>query len=278
MKLLKYNPFLVFHGSKTPAALYARQKWMQQAENDNFINDFKETVIALSSGQDDNGSWGNSILNTVHRLFGLHLTVRQKNEQIEKALEWLLSQTILLEKRDSCTKISKKVLSVEIYSLPFSAGCFDHFARSAILFLATIFGYEYDKRVLGAYEILHSISEGSWDKRCNWSCSNNLIRAFIVHPEYTECKAVRFFIARLSEVQSIDGNLPSKIPFYQTINLLGHMNFELSNAIFLKAFLRLQKQQNKDGTWGKTQKEWNTFLVTHAINRKMSLLKSQIKG
>lgn len=278
MELLKYNPLLIFQGSKAPAALYARQKWMQQAETDNFMNDFKETVDTLSSGQYHNGSWDDSILNTVHRLFGLHLTVRQKNLQIEKALEWLLSQRVFLQKRDSCSKISKSVLSGELNSLPFSAGCFDHFAQSSILFLATIFGYEYDKRVIGAYEKLHSISLGVVGKRCTWSCSNNLLRAFIVHPKYSECEAVRLFISRLAAVQSEDGSLPSKIPFYQTVNLLGHMNFAQSDALFLKVFLRLQNKQNKDGTWGRRQKEWNTFLVTHAINRKMSLLKNQIKS
>jgi hypothetical protein len=25
--------------------------------------------------------------------------------------------------------------------------------------------------------------------------------------------------------------------------------------------------QNRDGSWGRTQKEWNTFLVVHALNR-----------
>lgn len=272
MELLKYNPLKVFEGSKTPAALYARQKWMQQAETEDFVKDFKETVENLLSEQDNNGSWDDSILKTVQRLFGLHLTMRQKNLQIEKAIEWLLSQRVFLDKRDSCSTISKRVLSGELHNLPFFAGCFDHFAQSAILFLASIFDYESDRRVIKAYEILHSISVEGEGRRCNWSCSNNFTRAFIVHPQYNECKAVRFFIARLAEVQNEDGGLPSKLPFYQIVNLLGHMNFEQSDAIFLKAFLRLQREQNKDGSWGRTQKEWNTFLVTHAIKRKMTLL------
>lgn len=37
MELLKYNPLQVFEESKTPAALYARQKWMQQAETASLI-------------------------------------------------------------------------------------------------------------------------------------------------------------------------------------------------------------------------------------------------
>lgn len=51
MELLKYNPLKVFERSKTPAALYARRKWMQQSETEDFIKDFKEIVDILSSGQ-----------------------------------------------------------------------------------------------------------------------------------------------------------------------------------------------------------------------------------
>jgi hypothetical protein len=87
---LTYNPLQVFYKSKTPIALYVRQKWLQE-DTRTWKNDFKQTVDALYSEQSTNGSWRNSLLTTVQRLFALHLTVRNKNEQIEKALEWLLS-------------------------------------------------------------------------------------------------------------------------------------------------------------------------------------------
>jgi hypothetical protein len=35
-----------------------------------------------------------------------------------------------------------------------------------------------------------------------------------------------------------------------------------------KAFRRLFKSQNADGTWDETEPEWNTFLAVHALKNK----------
>ena len=87
---------------------------------------------------------------------------------------------------------------------------------------------------------------------------------------------MRLFLSRLEEVQKADGSWPIQIPFYQTVNALGHLNFAQSDELLKRAFRRLIEKQNRDGTWGRTQKEWNTFLIVHAIKRK-SLLFSKKK-
>ncbi|MBP1749851.1 MAG: hypothetical protein H6Q52_2390, partial [Deltaproteobacteria bacterium] len=38
-----------------------------------------------------------------------------------------------------------------------------------------------------------------------------------------------------------------------------------------KAFMLLSRTQNEDGTWGAADKEWNTFLVVHALRNKKML-------
>jgi hypothetical protein len=35
-----------------------------------------------------------------------------------------------------------------------------------------------------------------------------------------------------------------------------------------KAFLRLYKTQQTNGSWGETESEWNTFLAVHAMRNK----------
>jgi len=144
---LKYDPLQVFNKRKTPIALYVRQKWLQE-DTRRWKNDFKQTVDALYSEQSTNGSWNHSLLITVQRLFALHLTVRNKNEQIEKALEWLLSHKVFLEQEANLYMPSEKVFARDLQNLPFSHGCFEHFAKCAILFLATIFGEERDARII----------------------------------------------------------------------------------------------------------------------------------
>jgi hypothetical protein len=267
---LKHDPMNVFYSSNTSIGLYARQKWLHQEDTLAWKNDFRETADSLFAGQLPNGSWDDSLLTTAHRLFGLHLTVRNINERIEKALEWLLSHEIFLKKEANMHMQSEKVFASNLQNLPFSHGCFKHFVKCAILFLATIFGKEHDARVIRVYEMLRTTDEkeGKW---CTWSCSYNFLRAFVVHPRYRESKAVRLFLSRLEEVQKADGSWPIQIPFYQTVNALGHLNLAQSDKLLERAFRRLKEKQNRDGTWGSTQKEWNTFLVVHTIKRKSFL-------
>jgi len=162
---LTYNPLQVFYKRKTPIALYVRQKWLQE-DTRRWKNDFKQIVDALYSKQSTNGSWKNSLLTTVQRLFAMHLTVRNKNEQIEKALEWLLSQEVFLEQEANLHMQSEKVFARDLQNLPFSHGCYEHFAKCAILFLATIFGQERESRIIRVYEMLHTMGEkeGNWRK------------------------------------------------------------------------------------------------------------------
>jgi hypothetical protein len=38
-----------------------------------------------------------------------------------------------------------------------------------------------------------------------------------------------------------------------------------------RAFKRLYATQGHDGTWGRTDREWNTFLIIHALKNKKEL-------
>ena len=76
---LSHSPFQIFKASKTPAGLYARQKWLDEAVTARWQEDFHETVLSLLYGQSDDGSWHQSPLESVRRLFGLHLTLRKQN-------------------------------------------------------------------------------------------------------------------------------------------------------------------------------------------------------
>jgi len=269
---LTYDPLEVFYNSKTPIGLYARQKWLNQEGTGNWKRDFRETVDALFSGQGTNGSWNDSLLKTIHKLFGLHLTVRAINERIENSLEWLLSRKAFIKEVKSMREQTSQIFSKDLQNLPFSRGCSEHFVKGSILFLATIFGKGDDARVIRTYEALCTRGEQRGGKWCTWSCSNNILRAFVVHPRYAESKALKLFLARLAEIQRSDGSWTRQIPFYQTINALGHLDFRLSDSLLRRAFQRFRETQNSDGTWGTRQKEWNTFLINHALQRKSHVL------
>jgi hypothetical protein len=46
------------------------------------------------NGQSDDGSWNQSPLETIQRLFGLDLTFRNMIRRIEKALGWLIKHSL----------------------------------------------------------------------------------------------------------------------------------------------------------------------------------------
>jgi hypothetical protein len=164
--------------------------------------------------------------------------------------------------------------SVNFMAFPFqvSGGSLNYLAKGAGLFLATIFGMENDPRVVRTYETLRLLGEKREGRWCSWSCCGNILRAFIVHPLYRESRVMKMYVKRLGQLQRPDGDWPPQIPFYQTVNALGHLDFLQSDDMLRRSFMTLKEKQNKDGTWGRTQREWNTFLVVHAMKRKHYLL------
>jgi len=91
---LPHNPYQIFKASKTPAGLYARQKWLGESDTSEWQDDFHETVLSPMNGQSDDGSWNHSPLESIRRLFGMHLTLRKRTGEIEKALGWLMRHAL----------------------------------------------------------------------------------------------------------------------------------------------------------------------------------------
>ncbi len=262
---LRFDPYQIFKFSKTPAGLYARQKWLDEESTPLWQADSKQTVQQLWREQLSNGSWEHSEIETVHRLFGLHLTVRYKTEHITKALEWLIDTGY------QAFKGYRKIMRFRqelLHGLPFTRGSSGYLITGATLFLATIFGYEEDNRVLESYDYLSDEvlrKRGRW---CGRSCSNNILRAFVVHPVYSRSRATAMAVEYLARTQSPNGSWPSGVPFYQTVNALAHLDSDSAETQVESAFKKLYETQLSDGTWGRSQREWNTFLVAHALKNK----------
>ena len=271
-RYLVHDPFRIFMGSRTPAGLYARQKWMGQEQAGTWKRDSDMTLVNLRAGQYRNGSWNNSVLMTVRKLFGLHLTARKISSEIEHALEWLLKRKTFLREEAFSGEKSGRVAPGDIKGLPFSGGCVSHFVKGAVLFLSTVFGKADDERVVRLYERLcvqGEAKEGIW---CSWTCSHNILRAFVVHPAYAESSVVDRYVHALARGQDRHGAWAIPVPYFHTVNALGHLSHPEAERLLRRSFQRLKNTQNADGTWGTHQKEWNTFLIIHAMKRKAELL------
>lgn len=264
---LKYDPYRIFRGSTSPSGLYARQKWLGEAGEAAWQSDYEEQTDKLLEGQGQDGSWDGSLIETVRRLFGLHLTVRQPNQEIDKALEWLInrsSETL----RQPHQKGEGPLKGRDLVGLPFTTGSRESFQYGATLFIASIFGKENDPRIMKCYGLLSKEIATKGIRFCGWASFSNYIRALVVHSKYSRSSITEQAVNELAGVQKPNGQWPSRLPFYQNINALAHLDFEIAEEQLGPAFDRLFKTQNKDGSWGRSQREWNTFLVVHALRNK----------
>jgi hypothetical protein len=100
---------------------------------------------------------------------------------------------------------------------------------------------------------------------------SNALRSLIVHPGFLECPATTTLVDRLGEIQDPSGMWPDPVPFFQTVNALAHLRLNSAHRQWAKALESLFLTQNEDGSWGDEDREWNTFLVVHALKNKACL-------
>jgi hypothetical protein len=267
---LRWDPFQVFDQSKTPVGLYARKKWLSEEHHSSFQDDFGQTVSFLLSGQSPDGSWNQSFINTVKRLFALHLTVRDEIDAVKKGLDWLLDHTLIIFTRRG-NRAADKIPNHAFNGLPFTRGSMAIFMISATLFLSSVFGREDDPDILRMYDWFQEKGSKGSGKWCGWSSYNNILRAFVVHPRYAQSEAVSLAVKNLLQVQKDSGTWAGAVPFYQTMNALAHLDNAEGDDQLSLAFKRVCKTQKRYGTWSHSQPEWVNFLIIHALKNKGAL-------
>jgi hypothetical protein len=90
----------------------------------------------------------------------------------------------------------------------------------------------------------------------------------VVNPHYAKSRTVELAVKNLGRVQNKTGSWAKGIPFYQTVNALAHLESPEGDTQLAQAFKHLYDTQRQDGTWSRSQPEWNTFLVIHALKNK----------
>jgi hypothetical protein len=267
---LHQNPLQIFEASKTPAGLYARRKWLGESETSEWQDDFHETALSLMEGQSEDGSWNDSPLETVRRLLGLHLTVRQTTEDIDKALDWLITRIRNHDLSDPSEPV--EALAADAFrGLPFTPGQPHLSLICATLFLAAVFQRGSESAVMAHYRLLSRWVLRNRGNANAWPDLSNALRALIVHPDFLGDSATAALVDRLGEIQAPSVRWPDPIPFFQTVNAIAHLNIDSANRQWIKALVILRDTQNADGSWGNEDSEWNTFLVVHALKNKACL-------
>ena len=263
MKLV-HSPYAIFESSPTPPGLYARQKWLRQDSTIKWRKDFDQTVAALYQGQATNGLWYDSVLTTVHRLFGLHLTERQPNPKINAALDRILES---IDQPQSRT-ITDTIDPARLRGLPLAPGPRLPTVTAAVMFLCSIFGRTKEPAVLAMYEKAIQEMNKSTIHQHGQESTHNLLRAFAVHPSFSDHQATERMVDFFGKLQTRAGDWGARVPFYQALNALAHLKSPAAETQCRKAFRHLVQMQNTNGSWGRSQTEWHTFLAVHALRNK----------
>lgn len=254
----------VMTNSATPCGLYARQKWLGESVSPTWQADFTRAVTALRLGQAHDGLWAHSPFETIQRLFGLHLTVRSPDAGIDKALGALLACI----QRELSNDQNAEVSDLDLIGLPFASCRWQDTVQPAFLFLAAIFDRTsqgeirdlYDRNVRALSAALLETARPCW--------IHNSFRALVVHPEYAMHPVTRRIVAWYARRQTPRGDWGEDIPFYQALNAMAHLDSTEAGEQCQAAFTALTNRQNPDGSWGKQQREWHTFLALHALRNK----------
>jgi hypothetical protein len=263
-----YNPLEIFKKSKTPAGIYARKRWLDESATAAWQNDFKETVATLMKGQSADGSWFQSPVETVRRLFGLHLTVRNRTEYVDKTLKWLIKESL---NHHYSKALDEDLPSNAFWELPFIKAKGRLTLVCATLFLACVFQQDNHETIEEHYKYLTRLLDEHSENKDLWADKSNVLRALIVHPVYSNDPAALKLVDDLGENQQPSGIWPAPIPFFLTVNALAHLKSERAHHQWEKALPLLLVSQKKDGTWGNQDAQWNTFLVVHALKNKQCL-------
>jgi hypothetical protein len=266
--MMRYNPLQIFQGSKSPAGLYARAKWLHESETSAWRDDFHATVSSLMHGQKVDGSWSQSSEETLRRLFGLHLTLRERTKPVDQALEWLIQE---ISAHHPAEMYADDWPDGAFQGMPFVKAQQPLTQICATLFLACVYGRAQDAPIEKYYQWLIRWLGDCTEKPDIWPEKSNALRALIVHPVYAQDPRTLQLVDELSESQKDSGLWPAPIPFFLTVNALAHLAMEPAHRQWLKALPLLSGTQKKNGSWGNHDSEWNTFLVVHALKNKQFL-------
>jgi len=259
-----HDPYAVFRSSTTPAGLYARQKWLGESSTPQWKEDFAAAVTELVRGQSEDGLWRKSAIETIHRLFGLHLTVRSPDPRIDKGLDALLGIALAAPVETQTDRLAADRLP----GLPFTPGSRAAILVPATLFLGSIFGRSAAPDIMALYErAVHLVDHGI-DNREKTSWRHNLLRALVVHPQYADHPETRRIVAWLADRQTRQGDWGPDIPFYQALNALAHLDTPAAERQTQRAIDHLCARQHADGSWGTSQRQWCTFLAVHALRNR----------
>ena len=270
---LKFDPFQVFQGDRSPVGLRARIDFDGRHGCAYTAEKLAGEILVR---QRPDGSWGDTS-STIKALYDLSLLNPGGNLITRQGVRWLLEEHL---PPMVCTSTdgapydglffrTEKYQSAKLNAIkgtPFTKGCSGFIKTGAALYLAAAHNVRGSERVAPAFKSLDRVVEARRGRWCSPSCSNNILQGYAAHEGARDSPAMRKAVAALGNIQKPSGAWAGA-PFYPTLFALSRLDSKPAKKQVARALAKCARTQKKDGSWGGSGRLHDTYLVLESMRR-----------
>lgn len=263
--VMKFDPLNYVMSMNSALGVYLRREvFGKESKTDPALKRklYEQTIAEQSA----DGSWSQLFVNTANNLWNLALLgCDAKDKSAKKGLEWLLSiQTqsyrgypgFFLSSNRKDPSLMRSTLYGE-----FGPGCTIFYQTTYAVHLFHIFGLDSIRPVQTTVNSYLRFWRPNW---CGTWCNLNVLRMLIEHPLSRESQQVKNGLEYTAKRQTRTGAW-RECPFYHTFHALSRAKHDMAKKQLERALPSVIKRQNKNGSWGKKDKDTTTFLVLDAL-------------
>jgi len=262
---LKVDPLNYAASLESPIGIYLRRAIFKKETNADATlkKELHEKTVA---DQLTDGSWSQLFVHTANSLWNLALLgYNAEDENVKRGLEWLLS----IQRHQykgypgffySDNREDSSLMRSTFYG-EFGPGCTIFHQTTYAIHLFHFFGFDNHRRIQTTVRSYLQFWKPDW---CSAWCTINVLRMLIEHPLSSESGQVENGLKHLAKRQTKMGTWKS-FPFYHTFHALSRARHILAKRQLQKARPLVVKRQNRDGSWGRKERETETFLVLDAL-------------
>lgn len=262
---LETDPLNYVSKLDSPIAIYLR-KGLFKNETVEDAASKKKMYEKIVADQSADGSWDQLFVKTANSLWNLALLgFEAEDPSVKTGLSWLLS--IQKEKYrghpgffNSHNKKDPSTMRSTYYG-EFGPGCTIFYQTTYAIHLLHLFGLDNIKQVETTINSYLQFWKPTW---CGAWCTINVLNILIEHSLSKQSKLVESALNYFADLQTRTGTWKG-LPFYHTFHALSRADDALAKKQLTKALPSVIRRQNNDGSWGKKERQTETFLILDAL-------------
>jgi hypothetical protein len=265
LEKLNIDPLNYVANLNSPIGIYLRKK-LSKKETALDAALKKELYGKIVVGQSADGSWDQLFVKTANNLWNLALLgFDAEDPSVKTSLQWLLS----IQKEEykghpgffySHNRKDPSTMRSTYYG-EFGPGCTIFYQTTYAIHLFHLFGFDDNKRVETTVSSYLQFWKPTW---CGTWCTTNVLNVLIEHPLSKQSKLVESALNYFADLQSKTGTWKD-LSFYHVFHALSRANNTLAKKQLDKALPSVIRRQNNDASWGRKERQTETFLVLDAL-------------